>query len=258
MPTARSLQGRHVIITGAGTGIGRAIALRLAGEGAAVSLMGRRLGPLNETGAQLAGAWGAYTCDIRQRDEVDASFASAAAAHGPVYALIANAGVGGANEPGEADRFEDIVGTNLTGTYWCLRAAQRHLAAGPDPRHLVVIASILGRFGVPGYTGYCASKTGLFGLVRAMAMEVAADNVQVNAVAPGWVETQMAKDGIAGMAQGMGLTYEAAYAAAMEAVPMGRMSQPKHIAGLVSWLLSEDGVGVTGQGIDMNNGAWMG
>jgi NAD(P)-dependent dehydrogenase (short-subunit alcohol dehydrogenase family) len=111
---------------------------------------------------------------------------------------------------------------------------------------------------VPGYTGYCASKTGLFGLVRAMAMEVAAENVQCNAVAPGWVETEMAKDGIRGMAAGMGLTYEAAYAAAMEAVPMGRMSQPRHIAGLVAWLLSEDGAGVTGQGIDMNNGAWMG
>ena len=145
MPTPRFLEGRHVIVTGAGRGIGRAIALRLAAEGAAVSLMGRRLAPLEETVDRIEGSASAFTCDIRQQSQVDAAFEAAAAAHGPIYALVANAGIGGANEPGEADRFEDIVSTNLTGTYWCLRAAQRHLLGGPDPRHLVVIASILGR-----------------------------------------------------------------------------------------------------------------
>jgi NAD(P)-dependent dehydrogenase (short-subunit alcohol dehydrogenase family) len=151
-----------------------------------------------------------------------------------------------------------LVQTNLVGTYHCLRAAQRHLADGPGTRHLVVIASILARFGVPGYTGYCASKTALLGLVRALALEVAADGVQVNALCPGWVETEMAWEGIDGMAAAMGVSRAKAHDIAMKQVPIGRMGQPDQVAGTVAWLLSPDGAGVTGQGIDINGGAWMG
>jgi 3-oxoacyl-[acyl-carrier protein] reductase len=138
-----------------------------------------------------------------------------------------------------------------------LRAAQRNLAPGPEARHLVVISSILGRFGVPGYTGYCASKTGLLGLTRALAHELAGDNVHVNAVCPGWVDTEMAWEGIDGMAGAMDISRDEAYQMAMSAVPMGKMSSPAEIAGLVAYLLSPDANGVTGQGIDMNNGAYM-
>jgi NAD(P)-dependent dehydrogenase (short-subunit alcohol dehydrogenase family) len=252
----------HIVVTGAGTGIGRAIAVRLAEEGAVLTLVARRVALLEETAnaCREAGATdiGVAACDIRDRAGVDAAIDAAAAARGPIFGCIANAGIGGPNEPGEDDRFDDIVATNLTGTYSTLRAAQRNLAPGGDARHLVVIASILGRFGVPGYTGYCASKTALIGLARALAMELAPDNVQVNAVCPGWVATDMAWEGIDGMAAAMGTDREGAYAIAMQDVPLGRMSQPRHIAGLVSWLLSEDATGVTGQGLDMNNGAYMG
>lgn len=261
MQTLPRQADHHVIVTGAGTGIGRAIALRLAREGARVSLLGRRAEPLEETARLIAAAGGraaVYPCDIRDAAAVDAAFDAAAAAFGPLHVLVANAGVGGPNDPGEADRFVDLVQTNLVGTYQCVRAAQRHLAAGPAPRHIVVTASVLGRFGVPGYTGYCASKTGLIGLVRALALELAGDNVQVNAICPGWVATEMAWQGIDGMAQGMGVTREEAHAQAMSAVPLGRMGQPEHVAGLVAWLVSEDGTGVTGQAIDQNGGAWMG
>lgn len=254
--------GQHYLITGAGTGIGRAIALRLAREGAAVSLLARSTDRLEATAAAAreAGAAGTFvvSADIRDRAAVDAAVDAAAAALGPLRGIVANSGIGGPNEPGDGDRFDDLIQTNLIGTYSCLRAAQRRLAEGPEARHMVIIASILGRFGVPGYTGYCASKTGLIGLARAMAQELAPDNVQVNAVCPGWVETEMAREGIQGMADGMGVTYDEALAEAMKPVPLGRMSQPRHIAGLVAWLVSADGTGVTGQGIDMNNGAWMG
>lgn len=253
--------GNHIVVTGAGTGIGHAIALRLASEGAKLSLLGRNVEKLEETAA-LARSHGVsvhtYRCDIRDQKAVDHAFDRLAEQSGPIFALIANSGIGGANEPGPNDRFLDLVQTNLAGTYFCLRAAQRHLSAGPAPRHMVVVASILARFGVPGYTGYCASKAGLLGLVRALAMELAPQNVQVNALCPGWVDTEMAWQGIDGMAQGMGVTREEAYRIAMQAVPLGKMSQPQEIAGLVAWLLSADGGGVTGQGIDMNNGAWMG
>ena len=188
---------------------------------------------------------------------MDEAFAAAVDEHGPINVLVANAGIGGENEAGHDDRFEDLVATNLIGTYRCLRAAQRHLVARPEPRHFVVMASILARIAVPGYTGYSASKAGLLGLVRSLAAELGGDDIPVNAICPGWVDTTMAWDGIDGMAEADGITREAAYARAMEPVPLGRMSQPADIAGVVAWLLSPDARGVTGQAIDVNGGAFM-
>ena len=247
--TAPRFANLHVLVTGAGTGIGRAIALRLADEGARLSLFARDAGRLEATARAIRerGGEGALVlaCDVRDRAAVDRRFAEAAEELGPVHALVANAGIGGPNAPGEGDRFDDLVATNLAGTYACLRAAERHLAPGPEARHLVVIASILARIGVPGYTGYCASKAGLLGLVRALAAELAGANVQVNAVCPGWVDTEMSREGIEGMARAMRTTPEKARAVAMSAVPMGRMSAPEDVSGLVAWLISEDARGVT-------------
>jgi len=254
-------QEKHILLSGAGTGIGQAIALRLATEGASLSLLGRRQELLQETVfrvQQSGGRASAFVCDIRDQATVDQAVDAAAQAHGPFFAAIANSGIGGPNEPGPQDRFFDLVQTNLVGTYSTLRAVQRHLQAGPGPRHMIAVASILARFGVPGYTGYCASKSGILGLVRALSLELAPQNVQVNAICPGWVETDMAWQGIDGMAAGMGITREQAHALAMQAVPLGRMSKPEDIAGLVAFLLSEDARGITGQGLDMNGGAWMG
>ena len=123
---------------------------------------------------------------------------------------------------------------------------------------MIVTSSCLARFGVPGYTAYCASKAGLLGMVRAFALELAKQNTQVNALCPGWVDTDMAWEGLEGMAKGMKISVEQAHEIAMKSVPLGRMSKPRESAGTVSWLLSEDGVGVTGQGIDINAGSWMG
>jgi NAD(P)-dependent dehydrogenase (short-subunit alcohol dehydrogenase family) len=248
---------KHVVITGAGTGIGRAIAQEMTGEKVALSLLGRRLEPLEETSSVCHGHTRVYRCDIRDAAAVQAVFAQLAADQGPVHALVANAGIGGANLPGPADRFTDLVATNLTGTYHCLRAAQAHLEAGPASRHFVVIASILARIGVAGYTGYCASKAALLGLTRALAMELAPENVQVNAVCPGWVNTAMAHEGLEGMASALGVSKADALTMAMSDVPLGRMSQPVDIARFVGWLCSDAARGVTGQGLDINNGAFM-
>lgn len=257
---ARRFEGLHVAVTGAGTGIGRAIALRLADEGAVQSFFARDARRIEAVASDVRARGGrarAYACDVRRRADVDRAFDAAREAQGPYFALVANAGIGGANAAGPDDRFDDIVATNLTGTYSTIRAAERHLAAGPDPRHVVVIASILARIGVPGYTGYCASKAALLGLVRALAMELAASNVQVNALCPGWVETDMAIDGLKAMAGAMGTSLDDARRTAMSAVPLGRMSRPEEIAGVVAWLLSPDARGTTGQGIDVNHGAFM-
>ena len=256
---------RHVVVTGAGSGIGRAIAQRLADSGVRMTLLARSVDKLDETGALLE-ARGAkvvtLSCDVRDRDAVDGAFERAAAACGPIDVLVASAGVGGPNRPGggesgETDRWGNVVSTNLDGTYYCFRAAQRHLAAGPEIRHLIAVASVLARIGVPGYSAYCASKAGVLGLVRAMACELAPLNVQVNAVCPGWVDTAMAREGLEGMAAGLGITRDEAFAVAMKQVPLGRMSAPEDVAGLVAWLVSDDARGVTGQGLDMNGGAFM-
>ena len=249
---------RHIVVTGGGTGIGRAIARRVSHEGASVTLLARDRRRLEETAAGLGGASHVAPCDVRDRGAVETAVAGAARALGPIHALVAASGVGGVNEDGEGDRFADLVHTNLVGTYATCRAAYRHLAPGPEPRHIVVVSSILARIGVPGYTGYCASKAGLLGLVRALAAELAPAGVQVNAVCPGWVDTDMAWEGLDAIAADAGGSREDAYRDAMKAVPLGRMTQPDEIAGTVAWLLSPDARGVTGQAIDHNGGAWMG
>jgi NAD(P)-dependent dehydrogenase (short-subunit alcohol dehydrogenase family) len=258
--TPRSKRARHVAVTGAGTGIGRAIALRLAQKRTRLSLFARDVERLEAT-AKAAGGLGAETfvarCDVRKKKDVDAAFAAAAAELGPFHALVANSGIGGPNVPDARDRFEDIVATNLSGTYFTVRAAQRRLAPGPGPRHVVVISSILARIGVAGYAGYCASKAGLLGLVRSFAVELAPLDVQVNAVCPGWVNTDMARAGLEDMAKALGISIDEALRRALAEVPLGRMSEPEDVAGVVAWLLSPDARGVTGQAIDVNGGAFM-
>ncbi len=250
------MEGRHVVVTGAGRGIGKAIALRLARDGARLSIFARGEDALRATADEAGGAF-VRAVDIRDARQVDDAFAAAAEERGPIHALVANSGIGGPNEPGKGDRFDDLVATNLVGTYRCIRAAQRALAAGPDRRDVVVIASILARIAVPGYTGYSASKAGLLGLVRSLAAELADENVQVNAICPGWVDTDMAWEGIGLMAEGIGISKDEAYERAMSEVPLRRMSEPEDIAGTVAWLLSPDSRGVTGQAIDQNGGAFV-
>ncbi len=250
---------KHVVVTGAGTGIGRAVARRLDRDGASITLLARDRERLRATATALAQPSHVVTCDVRDGSMVGKAFAEAAERLGPIHALVACSGLGGANGGDrESDRFDDLVATNLNGTYYCCRSALDNLAAGPEVRQIVVISSILARIAVPHYTGYSASKAGLLGLVRSLAAELAEENVQVNAVCPGWVDTEMAWHGLDGIAAATGGTREDAYREAMRAVPLGRMSQPDDIAGTVAWLLSPDARGVTGQAIDQNGGVWMG
>ena len=233
----KRFDGKHVAVTGAARGIGLAIAERLAAEGARLTLIDRDEPRLEGAATRVV--------DISDREAVFAAFTE------PLNALVANAGIGGGNEPGEDDRFDEILQTNLYGTYWCVRAAEPLLA---DGGRIVVTSSILARIGVAGYTGYCSSKAALLGLVRSLAAELAPRRIQVNAICPGWVDTDMTR---LGLSLFEGLSEDEAWEVAKQEVPLRRMSDPAEIAGTVAWLLSDDSIGVTGQAIDQNNGAFM-
>lgn len=251
-------EGRNVVVTGAGTGIGRAIALRLSAGGAKVGLLGRRKELLDAVAADAPGEARVVSVDVRDADAQQAAFAEVSAAFGPLHALVANAGLGGPNEPGPGDRWDEVVRTNLDGSYFSVRAFERQRAPGPEARHVVMISSCLARFGVPGHTAYCASKAGLLGMTRALALEWADEGVRVNAICPGWVDTEMARASMQNIADGAGQSFEQARAEAVDLVPLRRMAEPTEIAELVAFLLGPGGDSFTGQALDPNGGSWMG
>jgi len=249
---------KKAVITGAGSGIGRMIAKTLADEGYALILLGRRMESLEET-AQICARPDLHfccSCDIGKDGEVQKALAESAAYS--INALVANAGVGGENHAGDEDRWDEIVQTNLNGSYYtfkaCLPYLQRDLA---EYKHVLFLSSILARLGVPGYSAYCASKAGLLGLMRSKAVELAGEKILVNALCPGWVETNMAEEGLEGFAEALNITRDEAYNLAMKDVPLGKMSTALEIAKYVSFLLSDAQTSITGQTLDINGGAMM-
>lgn len=256
---------KTVLITGAGSGIGRAAARRFAQTGHDVLLVGRRKEPLEETASELDGV-GRHTVlalDVADRRAFQDAMQDAMApdAGRALVGVFANAGIGGGNafDVDEArDRWDEIMRANVTGVYVTLQTAYPYLKLAPKGmRHVVVTSSVLARFGVPGQSAYVTSKTAVLGLVRSLAVEWGSDGILVNAVCPGWVETAMARDSIQRMADAQGISYEACHAQQCAVLPTGRMSTPEEVADFVAWLISEEQKGITGQGLDVNNGSWM-
>ena len=247
-----------VLITGAGTGIGRNIAETLANQGNAMILCGRNLDKLEETKSNLQNpsSHSTHSCDIRKVGDVQSVLEKNNVKS--LYGLVANAGIGGENTYGENDRWREVIDTNLTGTYQTVQECLPYLKKDPAPfKKVVILSSILARLGVPGYSAYCASKAGLLGLTRSFAAEYSSDKILVNALCPGWVNTEMAQAGIEGFADALKITKEQAYQEAMKQVPLGKMSEPEEIAQFIGYLLSEQQTSLTGQTIDINNGALM-
>ena len=256
---------KAILVTGAGSGIGRASAMRLAADGFDVVLVGRRLGPLEETCDLLKGE-GHHVCfalDVSDRKEFQRRLAEAMApgAGRELVGVFANAGIGGGNGYSvnqDEDRWDDILKANVTGVYVTLHTAFPYLkAAGQSVTNAVVTSSVLARFGVPGQSAYVTSKTAVLGLVRSLAVEWGSDGILVNAICPGWVETAMAQHSIQSMADAQGMSYDECHAQQCALLPTGKMSQPEEVANFVSWLMSAEQRGITGQGLDINNGSWM-
>lgn len=257
MPDDHRFAGRHAVITGASTGIGRSVALRLAAEGARVSALSRDVARLEAVAAQAGERALPLQCDVRERERVDSAFAEAAERNGPIDICVVNSGVCRVDDE-DGSAFLDNVQTNLVGSYYTAEAARRHLAPGPNPRHIIFISSVFARIGAPGYAGYCASKAGILGYMRTLALELAPRDVYVNAICPGLVNTELAyRDGVDLLMAAQGISKSEAEEAILAPYPIKRMSEPEEIAGTVAWLCSVDGRGVTGQGIDVNNGLAM-
>jgi 2-hydroxycyclohexanecarboxyl-CoA dehydrogenase len=252
------MTGRVAWVTGASRGLGAAIARRLVADGYHVVLSARDAQKLSALAAELGEACTRVVpVDVDDIGSVEAARDDLLAQGLTLTALIQAAGISARaplDEPGAADVWERILRTNLDGTFHVIRAALPLLEAGG---RIVNMASDLGRSGLAAYAAYCASKHGVIGLTRALALELAPRHITVNAVCPGWVETAMAEQGFAEIAQAVGADVAAVREAERLAVPLGRFATAAEVAGLVAYLLSDDAAMITGQALDLSGGTMM-
>jgi 3-hydroxybutyrate dehydrogenase len=253
------MTNRTVVVTGGGRGIGRAIALAFAEPGGHVVVTGRTAAQLDTTAAEIRER-GADATSLPMDVSDEASVAHAfGALHGLVRhvdVLVNNAGVGGgeAVQGSDVARWKHTIDTNLIGMYLVTRQVLPLMREGG---RVINMSSVLGRFGVAKYTAYCASKHGVIGFTRALALELVKRRITVNALSPGWVETDMATLGMTLGATATGLSFEAFKERAIDAVPIKRMIDPAEVASLVRFLCSPDASAITGQTYNICGGQTM-
>ena len=247
------LAGRHALITGGGTGIGAAAASRLSAAGAKLSLLGRRMEPLQAVAQQHGGT--AIQCDVTDPERIAAAFDEARSANGPIDMLVVNAGIAESAPFHKMTResWDRIIGTNLTAAFECSRAAIGDLLKSDNGR-LVFVASVASLRGVPYASHYAASKHGLLGLMRSLAAEYAKTSLTVNAVCPGYVDTPMTDQSVARVAQITGRSEGDSRAAITSMNASGRLVDPEAIGNIIAMLclpLSRD---INGAAITIDGG----
>lgn len=243
----------HALVTGGGSGIGAAIARTLAAAGAQVTLVGRRAEPLRALAGEIGAAWTA--ADVTDPAQVAAAFAAARAAHGAVTILINNAG-GTATAPFGRATFADwrgVMAVNLDALFHCCQAALPDLTAAAAGR-IVTVASTAGVRGYPYVAAYVAAKHGAVGLTRALAAELAATRITVNAVCPGFTDTDLVARSVAAIAAKTGRDEGSARADLAAFNPQRRLIEPQEVADAVLWLCRPASRSVTGQAIAVAGG----
>jgi len=192
--------------------------------------------------------------DVRDQKSVDAAIRRIVDRFGKIDIVINNAGTSGVTpiDGPETAAWLDIIQTNLLGAYYVTHAAVPHI---PNGGRVIMISSVLGKFGVPGYTAYCSAKTGLIGFTRALALELAPRKITVNSLCPGWTDTEMARAGMRDIAAAAQMSVEEFKRQAMERVPLGEMVQPEEVADLVAFLCDSTGDKITGQAISICGGS---
>ena len=246
-------EGRHALITGGGSGIGAATALALAGEGARVSLLGRRREPLETVAGETGGR--AFPCDLCDPEALTIAYAEARAAHGPISLLVVNAGVGDSSPVARTTReqWDRMIAINLTAAFDCVREALPDLSAGDDSR-IVFVASVSGLRGVPYAAAYAASKHGLVGFMRSLALEYVKTTMTVNAVCPAFVDTPMTEESTARIVAATGRSESEARASLAAMNPNGRFVTPEEVADVIAMLCRPESRSITGTAIPIDGG----
>jgi 3-hydroxybutyrate dehydrogenase len=261
--THMKLQNKIALITGGGRGIGRAIALEFAREGASVAVAARTEAQVQEVAQEIGDRFHtnalAVTCDVSDSASVNEMVASVTKTlgRGPDI-LVNNAGIGESAILIKTDDelWQRLLAVNLSGTFYCTRAVLPEMIQRGWGR-IINIASIAGKIGGPYISAYSASKHGVLGLTRSAALEVAKNGVTVNAICPGYVDTEMVSHAIENITRRTGLSEDEARSGLEGMSPQNRLVTSEEVAALALLLASDDGRGITGQAINVDGGTVM-
>ena len=253
------LEGKHAIVTGGSRGIGAAVAAELVARGAKVTIMGRSAEALERKAEELRGEAGVTVaveeCDVTDEASVRAAFGNAVASLGPASILVNNAGTAKSRTFAQTtlDVWNEMLSVNLTGTFLCTAEVLPAMIEAKDGR-VVNIASTAGLRGYKTMSAYCASKHGVIGLTRSLALETAKHGITVNAVCPGYTDTDLTTEAVKNLVSSLGKTAEQAIAMLTRTNPRGTLITPEEVATAVGWLCSPGAYGVTGIALPIAGG----
>ena len=258
MTDPRYLTGHHAIVTGGSRGIGAAVAFELAGLGANVTIMGRDQTRLDDHAEYVAKAHGvevaAVQCDVSDEASVAEAFRVARETFGVPYVLVNNAGQaeGGPFTATSLTLWNQLLAVNLTGTFLCMQQVVPAMIEAKAGR-IVNMASVSGLVAAQQLSAYTASKHGVIGLTKVVALETAKHGVTVNAVCPGYVDTEMAQRAVQNLVNA-GRTEEEAHKMIVRTIPRGTLITPEEVASAVAWLCSPGASGVSGETLKVAGG----